>query len=164
MSKLVIAFVCFFSQTSSVSKHVLVEFSQILAYIFPTFFEMDEEIAERPPHIRHVPIQEEEIFDGSMRSRTPPPVTQFPKHDMRNFTNIEKLSGENFPVWKFQMCILLRAQKMLGILYGSTPRDSFADEEDWFDKDGACQSFLISATDNKLMHRLMHCRIANQTS
>ena len=93
MSKLVIAFVCFFSQTSSVSKHVLVEFSQILAYIFPTFFEMDEEIAERPLHIRHVPIQEEEVFDGStcVVGPRPPPVTQFPKHDMRNFTNIAKL-------------------------------------------------------------------------
>ena len=123
---------------------------------------MDEEIFERPPHTRPVPVQEEDILDGSIRSRTPPPATKSSSHDMGNLTHIEKLLGDNFPVWKFQMCIFLRARKMLGIVNGTTPRESFTHEEDWFDRDAACQSFLISAIDSRLMHRLMNCRTANQ--
>ena len=51
---------------------------------------------------------------------------------------------------------------MLGIVDGTTPRESSAHEEDWFDKDAACQSFLISAIDSRLMHGLMNCHTANQ--
>jgi hypothetical protein len=51
---------------------------------------------------------------------------------------------------------------MLGIVGESTPRESFATEEDWLDKDVAYQPLLNFVIDNKLMHRLMHCRIANQ--
>ena len=118
---------------------------------------MDEEIVERPPHTRLMLIHEYEILDGSIRSWTPPPVTQPCKHDLGNLTDVEKISGEIFSVWKLQMCILLHAQKTLGIVDGSTMRESFADEEDWLDKD-TCYTFLISTIDNKLMHRLMNWR------
>ena len=84
---------------------------------------MDEEIFERPP----VPVQEEDILDGSIR--TPPPATKSSSHDMGNLTHIEKLIGENFPVWKFRMCIFLRARKMLGIVDGTTPRESSTHED-----------------------------------
>ena len=112
--------------------------------------------------MRRAVVQEEDIFDRSTRSRTPPPITHSNKQDVVSLASIEKLTGENFPVWKFQMCILLRARKLLGIMDGTISRESFTDEEDWLDKDAACQSFLISAIDSKLLRRLMNCCIANQ--
>lgn len=60
------------------------------------------------------------------------------------------------------MSILLCARKLLGILNGTTPRESCVDKEECTDKDVTCQSFVIFAIDKKLMHRLMNCHISNQ--
>lgn len=105
---------------------------------------MGEESPERPPQMRPAAVREEDILDGSTRSRTPPPITHSNRQDLVSLTSIEKLTGEKFPVWKFQMCILLCARKLLGIMDGTIPRESFTNEEDWLDKDAACQALLIS--------------------
>jgi transposase InsO family protein len=54
------------------------------------------------------------------------------------------------------------ARKLMGIVDGSLTREMSEDEDEWVDKDAACQSMIVSAIDIKLMRRLMTCRSANQ--
>jgi hypothetical protein len=103
-----------------------------------------------------VPSHEEETYEGSVRSQVQAPAMNSSRQDLVNMTHIEKLTGDNFPVWKFQMTILLRTKKLLGIVNGTIPRLTCEDEEDWDDKDVACQSIIISAIDGKIMRRLMN--------
>jgi hypothetical protein len=49
-----------------------------------------------------------EIGDGSVRSQVQAPDVNSSRRDLVNVMHIEKLIGDNFPVWKSQMTILLR--------------------------------------------------------
>ena len=91
---------------------------------------MEEEFHERPPPIRHVAVHDMDNLNGSTRSQTPLPITHSNNQDLMRLTNTEKLTRENFPVWKFHICILLHARKLLGMMDGPIPREPFTDEED----------------------------------
>lgn len=85
------------------------------------------------------------------------------RQEFSNFTiNVEKLSGENFGFWKFQMGVTFRARKLLAIVDGSLTRLGSEDPAEWDDKDAACQSMLLSAIEPKLIRRLTTCKTSNQ--
>ena len=73
-----------------------------------------------------------------------------------NLANIEKLIGDNFVVWKFQMNIMVGARKLLGIVDEFVPKASYDNVEEWKDKDATCEYILILAIDPKLLCSLMN--------
>ena len=101
----------------------------------------------------------EEVIDicspGLTQNTTRPDSSSFTVH-------VEKLTGENFGDWKFQMSVNFRAKKMLGIVDGSITQEGSDDPDEWEDRDVVCQSMILSALDTKLMRRLRTCRTANQ--
>lgn len=68
---------------------------------------------------------------------------------------------ENYNVWKFQMTIMFRARKLIGIIDGTLQKEAHRDMNEWDDKVSICQSIIISAIDPKLMRKLMTCRTAH---
>ena len=123
---------------------------------------MEGDVLLHAPAMGHLSIQEEEVGNGSLRNHMHVPIAGSVRQELINLTNIEKLIRYNFAVWKFQMKIMLRARKLLGIVERSIPRESFNDEDDWINKDAGCQSLLISIVDPKLMRRLVTSRTTNQ--
>lgn len=119
---------------------------------------MAEEVHISPS--RAEPSQEE-ILDSPIGSRTltTPPSS---RQEFVNLTTIKKLTGDNYPIWKFQMSIMLRARKLLEIVDESAPRVRSKNGDEWLDKDVACQSYLISAIDSQLIRKLMSYRISNR--
>ena len=60
------------------------------------------------------------------------------------------------------MSVMLRAKKLFGILDGSAPQKSFANENEWINKDTICQSIISIALDFKYIHKLRMSKSANQ--
>jgi hypothetical protein len=85
---------------------------------------MEDNIPSRPPPPEvHVPIQDDDVGDESVRTngRVPGQGTtlQEPMSQL-NMATVEKLTGsENYSVWKFQMSIMFRTCKMMKIVNGT---------------------------------------------
>ena len=109
----------------------------------------------------HTPMVEEVIDNHHSQSQVS--SSQLAKQESVSLTtHVEKLTGENYGVWKFQMSIMFRARKLMGFVDGSLPREAHDDVNEWADKDAICQSIIISAVESKLMRRLMMCGTAHQ--
>jgi hypothetical protein len=79
-----------------------------------------------------------------------------------NAMHIERFTGEDFGMWKFQMIIALRARKLLNFVDGTNLRETWPNEEEWLDKDSACQFIICSSIDYKVLRKLRTCTMAAQ--
>ena len=94
------------------------------------------------------------IFQGSVQIQSSPQVFNVP--------NIDKFTGDNFGLWKFQMSVMFRARKMMSIVDGSLTKTMCADEGDWIDKDAMCQQIIIQSLDLKFAKHMMTCKMSHQ--
>lgn len=75
--------------------------------------------------------------------------------------NIEKLvDTENFPIWKFQVSVLLRANELYETMERE-PGDSLKDVQ-WKKKDALAQKVLVTTVDKKPLMHIMDCKTAHE--
>ena len=118
------------------------------------------EIARAPEPVRVSRVDHQDdsglnnISQGSVEIQSSPQVFNVP--------NIDKFTGDNFGLWKFQMSVMFCARKMMGIVDGSLTKTMCADEGDWIDKDAVCQKMIIQSLDSKFAKRMMTCKTSHQ--
>jgi hypothetical protein len=125
----------------------------------------------KPPRVPSTPPQmpntNDELGEGFVRTNGRGPCIGAPFQDLTvsqmSVSTIAKLTGsENYGIWKFQMSIMFRARKLMGIVNGTITKEASEDKDEWNDRDAAFQSLLVSVIDPKLMRRLKNCVTAYQ--
>lgn len=73
--------------------------------------------------------------------------------------NIERFSGENYHLWKFQMRAVFLGKELMSVVDGSEPKppSAGADQIAWIKKDNQAISLLCQVLDKKHLQYIISC-------
>jgi len=81
-------------------------------------------------------------------------------------THISKLNGENYPQWKLQVSLVLKAYKVWGHVDGTNAQPSdaatAADKTKWNDADVEAMAIMVPLVDTKQMTHIRSCTTAKE--
>jgi len=75
-----------------------------------------------------------------------------------NIGSMKKFNETNFQIWKFQMTIIFRAKKLLGIVEGTETLEVATIEREWKQCDNITMMLICSSIDKKYMSVLVNCK------
>ena len=78
-----------------------------------------------------------------------------------NLYDIHRFSGQNYKLWKDQMEIYIRENKLRKYIDGTTPKPTVvADISRWKEKDAEAQAFLMRGLEHDHLRYLSECHTA----